>query len=43
MSKIALSTSHLSGQELSYIQDALERNEVVYGANLSNFENDLEG
>jgi len=43
MSKIALSTSHLSGHELSYIQDAFQRNEVsVYGANLVQFENDLE-
>ncbi len=43
MAKIALSTSHLSGHELPYVQDAFERNEVsVYGANLSNFENDLE-
>ena len=43
MSKIALSTSHLSGHELPYIQEALERNQVsVYGENLTGFENDLE-
>lgn len=43
MSKIALSTSHLTGHELTYIQDAFQRNEVsVYGANLAHFENDLE-
>ena len=43
MSKIALSTSHLTGHELTYIQDAFQRNEVsVYGANLVQFENDLE-
>lgn len=43
MSKIALSTSHLCGHELTYIQDAFERNEVsVYGNNLAHFENDLE-
>lgn len=43
MSKIALSKSHLSGHELSYIKAAFDRNEVsVYGENLSSFENDLE-
>ncbi|WP_430410885.1 DegT/DnrJ/EryC1/StrS family aminotransferase [Kordia sp.] len=43
MSKIALSTSHLSGHELPYIQAALESNQVsVYGDNLTGFENDLE-
>ncbi len=43
MSKIKLSTSHLSGHELPYIQAALESNQVsVYGDNLTGFENDLE-
>lgn len=43
MSKIKLSTSHLSGHELPYIQAALENNQVsVYGDNLTGFENDLE-
>lgn len=43
MSRIALSTSHLSGHELPYIQAAFERNQIsVYGDNLSVFENNLE-
>lgn len=43
MSKIKLSTSHLSGHELPYIQAALESNQVsVYGDNLIGFEHDLE-
>lgn len=43
MSKIKLSTSHLSGHELPYIQAALNSNQVsVYGDNLIGFENDLE-
>jgi dTDP-4-amino-4,6-dideoxygalactose transaminase len=43
MSKIALSKSHLSGHELSYIKAAFGVNEVsVYGDNLAGFENDLE-
>ena len=43
MSKIKLSTSHLSGHELLYIQAAINSNEVsVYGDNLTGFENDLE-
>ena len=42
MSKIELSSCHLSGHEMSYIQEAFQRNEVIYGENLSNFESDLE-
>ncbi|WP_046755348.1 DegT/DnrJ/EryC1/StrS family aminotransferase [Kordia jejudonensis] len=43
MSKIKLSSAHLSGHELPYIQAALDENQVsVYGENLTAFENELE-
>jgi dTDP-4-amino-4,6-dideoxygalactose transaminase len=42
-SKIALSTSHLSGQEKKYVKKAFKCNEVsIYGGNISAFESSLE-
>ena len=43
MSKILLSSSHLSGQEMSFIKKAFDLNQIsIYGDNLSGFENDIE-
>jgi len=40
--KISLSNSHLSGQEINYINDALSNNELSFGENLNVFQRNLE-
>jgi len=40
--KISLSNSHLSGQEINYINDALNNNELSFGENLNVFQRNLE-
>ncbi len=43
MSKIPLSSSHLGGNELKFVNDAIRKNQVTtYGENVNNFQNDLE-
>jgi len=42
-SKIGLSTSHISKNEINFIKSAIEKNQVTnYGDNLNGFEKDLE-
>jgi len=40
--KISLSTSHLSGHEINYINNALSNNELSFGENLNVFQRNLE-
>ncbi len=43
MKRIALSLSHLDGNELKFIKDAIRKNQVTtYGENVENFQNDLQ-